>query len=271
MQFAFSASGRSRRIRSIRRGMSPTQRFTAELTSCRYVEMLEQQQTQLVAGIRELYIRLQRGDGWPGQPLREASGGFPLTHDILERLDLLHPSHDNSSHYEGFEEDCDRMQQRLLERGSSFNKRRGSTSSDSEHGHGSSNSSYEETPLSASSALETPFVRTHAPPTPPMDSSAQTQSQLVSPMKQESPMVQSSTFMTPGSLDPTDMLRTAWMNDSIAMDESVDFSKSTYGFEIFGYDQTMTVDAMALDPMMPDWNSASDLDFSNFIQNPVGA
>ena len=85
--------------------------------------MLEQQQTQLVAGLRELYSRLQNGQGWPGQPLREAQGGHPLTHDILERLDLLHSS-EGGGHYEGFEEDCNRMQQKLLERGAPYTRRR---------------------------------------------------------------------------------------------------------------------------------------------------
>jgi hypothetical protein len=135
MPSAFSVSGKSHKTRSIRRGMSLIHPSTTELTSGRYVEMLEQQQTQLVAGMQELYNRLQRGKGWPGQPLREVSGGHPLTHDILERLDLLHPSSDNSSNYEGFEEDCNRMQRRLLERGALFNQRRGSASSDSDHGH----------------------------------------------------------------------------------------------------------------------------------------
>ena len=36
-----------------------------------YVELLEQQQVQLVAGLRDLYTRLQNGQSWPGQPLRE--------------------------------------------------------------------------------------------------------------------------------------------------------------------------------------------------------
>merc|ERR1712029_1246389 len=54
-----------------------------------YVEMLEQQQSQLVAGLRELYSKLRDGQPWPGAPLREAHGGHPLTHDILERLELL--------------------------------------------------------------------------------------------------------------------------------------------------------------------------------------
>lgn len=239
-----------------------------------YVEMLEQQQTQLVAGLRQLYSRLQKGESWPGQPLREASGGHPLTHDILERLDLLHPSSD-SSNYEGFEEDCNRMQQKLLERGAPFTRRRGSVSSDSEHGHASSSSSYNGTPTTSSFAFDNPFARNNAPPTPPMNSPFPRQSQIVPPVKKESPMA-SSTFMNTGALDPSALSRTAWMNDSIMMDEPVDFSKPMYGFDNFNnYDQqSMMVDTIAInpnDPMMPDWNSPSDLDFSNFIQNPIGA
>jgi len=242
----------------------------------RYVEMLEQQQTQLVAGLRELYSRLQKGESWPGQPLRESSGGHPLTHDILERLDLLHTSGDNSSNYEGFEEDCNRMQQKLLERGAPFTRRRGSVSSDSDHGHASpnSNSSYNGTPTTRSFPLETPFARHNAPPTPPMNSPFSRQSQIVSPIKQESPMV-SPQFMNTGALDPSDLSRIAWMNDSMMMDEPVDFTKPMYGFDSFaGYDQNMMMDTIAInpnDPMMPDWNGTGDLDFSSFIQNPIGA
>ncbi|KAK7178195.1 hypothetical protein PSPO01_15761 [Paraphaeosphaeria sporulosa] len=69
--------------------------------------MLEQQQTQLVAGLRELYGRLRNGQCWPGQPLCDAQSGHPLTHDILERLDLLHSSNHESSVHKGFEEDFD--------------------------------------------------------------------------------------------------------------------------------------------------------------------
>lgn len=240
----------------------------------RYVEMLEQQQTQLVAGLRELYIRLQKGESWPGQPLREASGGHPLTHDILERLDLLHPTSDNGSNYEGFEEDCNRMQQKLVEGGAAFTRRRGSVSSDSDHGHASSSSSYNGTPTTRSLAFDSPFARNNAPPTPPMNSPFPRQSQMVSLVKQESPMV-SSTFMSTVALDPSALSRTAWMNDSMMMDEPMDFSKPMYGYDGFSsYDQSMMVDSMAInpnDPMMPDWNSPNDLDFSTFIQNPVGA
>ena len=85
----------------------------------------------------------------------------------------------------------------------------------------------------------------------------------------------SSTFMNAGALDPSALSRTAWMNDSMMMDEPVDFSKPMYQFDNFaGYDQNMMMDTIAInpnDPMMPDWNSNTDLDFSSFIQNPVGA
>ncbi|KAL5121079.1 Fluconazole resistance protein 1 [Pleosporales sp. CAS-2024a] len=239
-----------------------------------YVEMLEQQQTQLVSGLRELYSRLQKGESWPGQPLRESSGGHPLTHDILERLDLLHPSGDNSGHYDGFEEDCNQMQRKLLERGAPYTRRRRSESSESEHGHACSTSSHDSTPTAQSLAFNNPFARPNAPPTPPMDSPFPRQSQTVSPVKQESPMV-SPTFTSPGALDPSALSHTAWMNDSMMMDEPVDFSKPIFAFDNFaGYDATMMMDTIAInstDPMMPDWNNTNDLDFNYFVQNQVVA
>lgn len=234
--------------------------------------MLEQQQSQLVAGLRELYTRLQTGQGWPGQPLREAQSGHPLTHDILERLDLLHGVSENGSNYEGFEEDCSRMQHKLLERGAPLSRRRGSMSSDSEHGHTSSPSSYSGTPTTRQFPFTDPFARNNAPPTPPLNSPFPTQSQIISPLKQESTMV-SSTFMQAGALDPSALSR-AWMGDSMIMDESIDF-KPMSGFDNYNnFDQVMMVDPIYMDPndpMMPDWNNTTDLDFNSFIQNPVGA
>lgn len=240
-----------------------------------YVEMLEQQQTQLVAGLRELYSRLQRGESWPGQPLQESSGGHPLTHDILERLDLLQSPGDDKSHYEGFEADCSRMQQKLVEGGAPYTRRRASVSSDSEHGHVSPNSSYNGTPTTKSFAFDSPFARHNAPPTPPMNSPFPRQSQVVSPpIKQETQMAPAP-YMNTSAMDPSTLSRAPWMNDSIMMDDPVDFSKPMYGFDNFSaYDQNMMVDPLSMsqsDPMMPDWNIHSDLDFSSFIQNPVGA
>lgn len=240
----------------------------------RYVEMLEQQQAQLVAGLRELYTRLQTGQGWPGQPLREASGGHPLTHDILERLDLLHGTSENGGNYEGFEEDCSRMQHKLLERGAPLSRRRESTSSDSEHGHASSPSSYSGTPTMKQFPFRDPFARNNAPPTPPMNSPFPRQSQMTTPLKQESPML-AATYMNTGALDPSALSR-AWLNDPMIMEDPMDFSKPLSGFENFNasFDQVMMVDPIYMnpnDPMMPDWNSTADLDFNSFIQNPVGA
>ncbi|KAF2660668.1 C6 transcription factor-like protein [Lophiostoma macrostomum CBS 122681] len=242
-----------------------------------YVEMLEQQQTQLVAGLRDLYTRLQSGQSWPGQPLREAQGGHPLTHDILERLDLLHSTGESSSNYDGFEEDCNKMQQKLLENGAPYTHRRGSMSSNSDHGHtSSSGSSYGGTPTTKSIPYIDPFSRNKAPPTPPMNSPFPRQSQIVPQIKQETPMV-SSTFMNTGALDPSALTRPAWSTEPMMMDEPMDFStKSMYTFDSF---TNFDSNAMMLDPcvispanpMMPDWNDPNDLDFSSFIHNPVGA
>lgn len=242
----------------------------------RYVEMLEQQQAQLVAGLRELYSRLQSGQGWPGQPLREAQGGHPLTHDILERLDLLHANGDSSSNYEGFEEDCSRMQQKLLERGAPYTHRRGSISSNSDHGHtSSSGSSYSGTPTTKSIPYVDPFARNNAPPTPPMNSPFPRQSQIAS-IKQEPTMV-SPTFVNSGALDPSQLSRQAWTPDAMMMDEPLDFSnKSIYTFDAFNNYES---NAMILDPnvigssnpMMPDWNDPNDLDFNSFIHNQITA
>ncbi|KAM0717567.1 hypothetical protein Q7P37_007419 [Cladosporium fusiforme] len=99
-----------------------------------YVEMLEQQQSQLVAGLKEMYHRLQKASAWDGATLDESTGQ-PLTHDILSALDLLEPKHDDSSELEVFEENCEKLQSRMLADGVGFAHRRGSISSDSEHSH----------------------------------------------------------------------------------------------------------------------------------------
>jgi len=238
--------------------------------------MLEQQQTQLVAGLRELYSRLQSGQSWPGQPLREAQNGHPLTHDILERLDLLHSATEGGNNYEGFEEDCNRMQQKLIDGGAPYTHRRGSVSSDSDHGHNSSPSSYGGTPTTKSLPYSDPFARHKAPPTPPMNSPFPRQSQIISPVKQEAPMV--SYMNNTGALDPAALSRPAWTNESMMMmDEPMDFSnKAMYTYDTFNNFESnaMMLDPLVINPagpMMPDWNDASDLDFSNFIHNPVGA
>lgn len=110
--------------------------------------MLEQQQSQLVSGLKEMYHRLQKASAWEGPTLDETSG-HPLTHDILSALNLLESKHDDSGELEVFEEDCDKLQSRMVSEGSSFVNRRGSLSSDSDHSH-------HERPKTASSRNETP-------------------------------------------------------------------------------------------------------------------
>jgi hypothetical protein len=79
--------------------------------------MLERQQSQLVAGVRSMYKKLVDNEGWPGTPLHEQTEGHPLTHDILDRLNVLHMTEDKP---ESFEEDLETLQRRLLERGAPF-------------------------------------------------------------------------------------------------------------------------------------------------------
>ncbi|KAF2835835.1 hypothetical protein M501DRAFT_940855 [Patellaria atrata CBS 101060] len=239
-----------------------------------YVEMLEQQQTQLVAGLRELYSRLQSGSGWPGSPLEVAQGGHPLTHDILERLDLLRGKSEDGTHYEGFEEDCSRMQQRLLQNGASYVKRRGSVSSDSshDHDHASTISSYG-TPPTQNLPLNDSFARNGAPPTPPLHSPFPRQSQLSVSVK-ASPQF-SVPYMRAG-MDPAQIMRPNWtiepqiMDDNanleygIPYDSPMQYEPPMTAFEQFPSQTTPISTTLAMDG----WTDSSDLDFSNFI-NPI--
>lgn len=145
-------------------------------------------------------------------------------------------------------------------------------SSDSEHDHTSSSSSYGGTPTTKTMPFTDPFARHNAPPTPPMNSPFPRQSQIVSPVKQEAPMV-SNAFMNTGGLDPTTLSRSNWQSESMIMEEPLDFSKPMYGFDTYGnFDQSMMLDPIVVnDPVMPDWNTPNDLDFSNFINHQVGA
>lgn len=68
-----------------------------------YVEMLEQQQQQLVNGLREFYLRALDNQGWIGPPLKDEPHGFPLTHDILSRLGALKV--DTPDRCDSFEDD----------------------------------------------------------------------------------------------------------------------------------------------------------------------
>ncbi|KAL8733266.1 MAG: hypothetical protein Q9181_003661 [Wetmoreana brouardii] len=59
------------------------------LKCVRYVQMLERQQTQLIAGLQALYQMMQQGQQLTGGPLHTNDNGRPLVHKILERLGVL--------------------------------------------------------------------------------------------------------------------------------------------------------------------------------------
>jgi len=227
--------------------------------------MLEQQQAQLVAGLRELYQLLQSGRGWPGAPLHETQGGHPLTHDILERLGLLNSPSDSNSHCEEFEEDFSKLQRRLLKTDTAASRSRASTNSnsDSDPGFASSASSIETPPLQPIQ-FTNPFVQKVAPPTP--QSPIRPQSQLNRPVK-EFPLMMPSITQT--DLNPANLMRSQW---SIpvpppAIHESLHF---------FGYDEPMPMDMdgpLAFNDLPGSINSplhmteftTHEVDFSDFV------
>jgi len=54
-----------------------------ELMLGRYVQMIERQNTRLVAGVQELYRRIQSKEGWTGPQLDNVDQGKPVTHQAL--------------------------------------------------------------------------------------------------------------------------------------------------------------------------------------------
>jgi hypothetical protein len=59
------------------------------LTCASYVQMLERQQLQMIAGIQELYRRLRNNEAWPCFVAEDDLGPQPLTHKVLETLGIL--------------------------------------------------------------------------------------------------------------------------------------------------------------------------------------
>ena len=69
------------------------------LTNTRYVQMLEHQNTQLIAGIQELYRRLAEKEPRPDLPIESSCNGQPLTHRILEALNIVRPDEWNGNEH----------------------------------------------------------------------------------------------------------------------------------------------------------------------------
>jgi hypothetical protein len=260
--------------------------------------MLEQQQAQLVAGLQETYRRLVDGNLWPGQPLSEASGQ-PLTHDILARLELLEPKEDGSGENEMFEEDCQKLQQRLISEGASYLPRRTSISPESDHdlprkhARTFSYSSVDDTPPSAKAApvFDEKFTFQHsASPSPVSQSPVSRLLQIHSPIK-PSPLhnaaINNDEFLMPAwqeqfnmrGLSASDIMRSHAAMQAPTMQDgfqaAIAYGNSTYEPQ-FAYDNMMSFasQAYAAPPQgfasynTQDWMNepiSVEVDFSRFV------
>lgn len=228
--------------------------------------MLENQQSQLVTGLQELYKRVQTGQGWAGSPLKETSHGGPLTHDILERLGALK----QEKHTEGerFEEDLTAMQQRLISNGAGYMQRSNSTDSDSD----SEQSPVFEQPPAKRPDLATSFAAPHRfPPTP--SSSPYMRSASTSSAPGHLRFSQLATSQS--AMNPALLQRSTWSQPAVGFDDNMDFINR---FEIMPQletlSPTMFQQQMASPNMnaclpMRDWHEEHE-DFSTFF-NPMAA
>ncbi|KAI9759144.1 MAG: hypothetical protein M1835_000447 [Candelina submexicana] len=178
-----------------------------------YVEMLEQQQTQLITGLQELYKRTQNGQGWKGRPLENNADGHPLTHDILYRLGAL-KSNANSSP-ESFEENLNAIQQHLIDSGADFAPRQDTPDSEVDvpptlyDNFGS-----QRIPFSS------PFGTHQAPPTPPMRNSYPSHVQT-----RQAPLQYASPTNASICMSPADLQQQPWpLRSQLSYDDSLDIT-----------------------------------------------
>ncbi|WPG98052.1 Hypothetical protein R9X50_00083600 [Acrodontium crateriforme] len=148
-----------------------------------YVEMLEQQQGQLVQGLQVMYRQLRTANAWKKAKLEETNGQ-PLTHDILAALEVLEPFSEDH-----FEEDTEKLQQRLISQGSGDANRRTSVSSDSDHSqHSNSRNASAGTPASSKNVFRESFAFHSEPPSPAPQPKRQRQSLHQPIVSQPSPL-----------------------------------------------------------------------------------
>lgn len=221
--------------------------------------MLEQQQTQLVACVREMYRLLQNGERWPGEPLRLAHHGQPLTHDILERLNLLEVKGEGGSTHNGFEEDLSVLERRAMMGESATRKRsrrKESVSSDSDHEHHSPTSPYG-TPVSQTQDYRKSFSHGHvrAPPTPPSTTPIQPV-EMNAPFKMET----QAPFVAPD-------MASAYYLDQLQLGTIPTFQT---GFEPFtNIDSGFSFPDCAINPtlVMQSWNEFQPVDYMDVPTN----
>jgi hypothetical protein len=231
--------------------------------------MLEQQQVQLVDGLRELYGRLLKGESWPGRPLYETSGGHPLTNDILKRLALIRPFHDDTGHCKDCNESSNQIQQELVEIDASLTVKRASANAASEHCQALSPSPCDSIPITESISFDDLFVH-NVPQTPTRSNCFSRQLPGVSPVSQATPAV-SSTPIGAVSVHLSVYERPIWPGQFNMMDEPADFRDPTDEFDNFSsHCQTTKNDRIVIDrndSMVPNWNGADNLDYFSFTQS----
>ncbi|KAL9106960.1 MAG: hypothetical protein Q9227_008083 [Pyrenula ochraceoflavens] len=175
--------------------------------------MLEQQQSQLVAGLQKLYWQALDRNCWTGSPLKDSTNGQPLTHDILDRLGVL--KQDGAMSDEAFEDNFGSMQQRLIASGAGLMKREESSDGFSDHAR----SPVSEVIPSKRSRYSDNVAKPKYPPTPPMDTSRPRHSSE-DVRSFQSPQPMTSNTVTP-SFQPS--MLSQWQSPITSMGESMDF------------------------------------------------
>ena len=177
--------------------------------------MLEQQQSQLVAGIQQLYELTQKGHTWIGPPLKESTNGHPLTHDILDRLGVL--KQEGLSGDEPFEEDLNSLQHKLIASGAPYMHRQESSDGLSENGH---------SPVSEAVPPKRPRHSIgRLPLTPPMDTSRPRNNSADTQRFQSSKPI-STTPAVPSV--PPSILQQQWPMPMTGVEDSMEFLDRAY-------------------------------------------
>lgn len=268
MRFAFSERENGRTEKSIQRGTTKSSNNSDEVSDvCSYVDMLEQQQSKLVAVLSLLYTRFQQGQSWLGEPLREAHGGQPLTHDILERLGLLHYYSDGGGGDERVEEACGHTRQMPLGGGTPPPHQSTLTRSDSEKEYNTSGSMFRCTSATDQMLFTDPFPQYDSEPASPMKSAILHQTQAVAPVKQEEPIIANGSMQSHG-FDARALSWSSWQTETRITEETLYFGKLSCGIDPktnLDQDTVMLNPFDAIDLAMPIWDASSDCTFSTLL------
>ena len=242
--------------------------------------MLERQQRGLVAGLQEMYIRLQVAEAWQGEILPLVDGK-PLVHNILTALDLIDPLHDDSGTHEPdlVEDDKEVSSRSQLENADGVQSRSSSNSypEDSQSSHASSFSSSTPRLPAVSGTASTSGGTLDSTSTPPLSS------RIAQHLQRPDP---SSTSLTPylqpysPSSSKSSTFQTLWMNSdmhllepppnsSVSMTQNPMYNQGFHdGEEAFGtvlMNDDSPFSYMSLVPPFAN-TSGSEIEMSSFLR-----